>query len=135
MHKKYLLSEVFETLETKDLIARMDFLCCDTCAHVQLTELFTEMKGKLGYVFFHNQNTNRLLMGATRLYLGFDKGDEVGKKVNIGKIIVSVFQDLGYNTEWNGDQDSKIIVDIEEQDIEDMKPVWIRNRTEMMEME
>jgi len=118
-----LLSEVFKILEENDLVARMDFLCCDTCAHLEIDKILHEIIGKKGYVFFHEQNTDRLLRGETKLYLAFGRDDSLDS-TEIGEIIVSVFNEVGYTTTWDGDANTKVKVDINEEDILDMKPIW-----------
>ena len=74
-------------------------------------------KGKktpaLGYVFFHNQDTESAVNNAG-LYLAYGSAEGVESHTRaVGRVIVSVLQKHGLEPAWNGDVSSRIELPIE----------------------
>lgn len=63
------VAAAFAELETAGFVARMNFTCCQTCGH---TEIKDEATGtERGYVFFHQQDSQRLADPDAVLFLAF----------------------------------------------------------------
>ncbi len=107
------IDAAFEALESKGIVARQNFTCCQNCGH---GEIWDEIKGArksrpvAGYTFFHMQDTDRAAAGGG-LYLAYgatEPGDEAG--VQVGKVIVSELQAAGLKTDWDGTMNKRIAI-------------------------
>ncbi|MCD7932032.1 MAG: hypothetical protein LUE98_16310 [Tannerellaceae bacterium] len=72
-------------------------------------EVASEVRKKgiapFGYCFYHTQDLMRAVE-TNNLYLSFGGRDDVG----IGKDIVSILKQHGFETEWNGTKDTRILI-------------------------
>ncbi|MEO9153174.1 MAG: hypothetical protein ABI243_12315 [Lapillicoccus sp.] len=59
----------FEALEAEGIVARMNFTCCQNCGHTEIGD--ERADDSRGYVFFHQQDAERLAPGESDLYLAF----------------------------------------------------------------
>ena len=100
------LLTAFETMEARGIVARADFTCCGNCGH---TEIGAEAEdGARGYVFFHQQDTERAAEGGG-LYLAygaFANGDTSA----IGREVVDTLTAADLPTTWDGTADQRILV-------------------------
>ncbi|WP_295698395.1 hypothetical protein [Lapillicoccus sp.] len=118
------LEAAFAALDGTGIVARMNFACCQTCGHAEIDD--ERVDGSRGYVFFHQQDTERLAPGGTDLFLafgGFDfaagvdpslverarAGDEDAKQAAIvaseelvGAEVAGALRREGLIVEWDG---------------------------------
>lgn len=93
------LAVAFDDLRKQGYKARQNFMCCQTCGSASL-------RGKgLGYVFYHNQDMDRLNAGGGT-YLAYD-GD--------GMVIVKALLKAGLRVQWNTEENERIYVDMEQE--------------------
>ena len=59
------LATAFADLERSGWVARMDFTCCQTCGHAEIGD--ERSGGEHSYVFFHQQDTERIIDPQPRL--------------------------------------------------------------------
>ena len=57
------LNRAFEALRRAHVVAEQDFACCNTCGHAEIEG----GQGDLGYVFFHQQDTEGLVESGSTL--------------------------------------------------------------------
>lgn len=99
------LTKVFNILESKGIVAREDFTCCSTCGHYEMGQMGNGFKG---YVFYHNQDTERARENG-KLYLAYgcltDNSDEATEK--IGNEIKKELENVGFEVKWNGTASEK----------------------------
>jgi hypothetical protein len=100
------LLAAFGTLDARGVVARPDFTCCNNCGH---TEIGAEAgDGARGYVFFHQQDTERAADGGG-LYLSY--GALTGGDAEaIGREVVAALAAEGLPTEWDGTAGHRILV-------------------------
>jgi hypothetical protein len=100
------LLATFETLDANGIVARADFTCCGNCGH---TEIGAEAEdGARGYVFFHQQDTERAAEGGG-LYLAYGAfGD--GDTVEVGREIVAALTAANLPVVWDGTAGQRILV-------------------------
>lgn len=65
------LSAAFSDLEKQGIVARMNFTCCQTCGHAEIDDERGHEETEIGYVFFHQQDTERVADGDSSLYFAF----------------------------------------------------------------
>ena len=101
------LDAAFAELEAAGIVARQDFLCCQTCGCAEVPQLFDSMRASgqtpRGYAFYHGQDTERGVEGAG-VYLSFGDAtfDDGVKSVAIGRTIVDTLERHGLKPQWNG---------------------------------
>ena len=102
------LLEVFGALDANGIVARPDFACCRRCG---MTEIGAEAgEGDRGFVFFHEQDTNRAVEGAG-MWLAY--GTLAGSTLDpaaVGREVVAALRAAGLPVEWNGSADARIHV-------------------------
>lgn len=100
------LLSVFETLDANGIVARADFACCGNCGH---TEIGAEAGDSArGYVFFHQQDTERAAEGGG-LHLAYGTfGD--GDPAEVGREVVAALTAANLPTEWDGTAGRRILV-------------------------
>jgi hypothetical protein len=112
-HPKYYtlrsqLKEAFKKLRNKKLYARMNFLCCGSCATYDLECKLKTSNTKLGYVFWHSQDEERF-KNSGFVWLGYG-GISEDKVLKVGQIIVDTLSELNIPHEWSGDSNERIRV-------------------------
>lgn len=113
------VQEAFKQLRKKEEIyARMNFLCCSSCATSKLYNMITEEKSEYkGVAFFHQQNNDRFEEGED-FHIGFGHKDENQenrqKDLEVGRTIQNVLEENGVVTEWENDPFKKIEVKVED---------------------
>ena len=114
------LKKAFKDLRKEDkLLARMNFLCCSTCAGYELATIATNLyeKGKKvnGCVFW-NRQSHRTFLEKGKLSLQYgplhtEKFGVIGLDTKeVGKIVCKKLEKYGIKYEWNGDPDRTILV-------------------------
>ena len=114
------LTEAFKILRKEGYIARQNFYCCSGCAGSAIAGKVTEMPASKvarikGCVFYHNQGNSRL-MATGEVYLAYGsvestKHGTVGlPTVEVGKRVVEVLKTVGLTVEWDGDENTGILV-------------------------
>ena len=120
------LDRAFEALRRAHVVAEQDFACCNNCGHA-------EIKGgqdDLGYVFFHQQDTEGLVeSGSTYLSYGiFWPAHFSGKAYKalddsrreelydattatlMKTVVIPILQEHGIGVSWEGDVDTRILL-------------------------
>ena len=97
------LAAAFRDLRRKGWWARMNYMCCQSCA----TAMTDDDKP---YIGFHNQDNDSIKWyGYTYLFHGPPEGKrEEGQALS--KEAVAVIESHGLNVEWDGDMGSRIKV-------------------------
>lgn len=123
------LDLAFDELEDAGIIARQAFTCCGTCGHAEIGDERDGSRHWRGYVFFHEQDADRLAAGEDHVYLAFgawapadfdraaydaldtaaqqalrDRADE-----ELGREIVAVLERHGLPVTWDGRAESRIL--------------------------
>jgi hypothetical protein len=131
------LNEVFKRFRKAGLVARQNFSCCSGCAGSEIADdlgkklsrirnswgqgKFEQARDKVkGCVFFHRQDTQSLKeTGQVHLAYGSVDSQEVGEigipTVEVGQLIVRILDELNVRCEWNGEGNSRIVVDVRTQ--------------------
>lgn len=100
------LLAAMETLDATGIVARADFTCCNNCGHAEIGAEAGD--GARGYVFFHQQDTERAAEGGG-LYLSygaFANGDPAA----IGREVVAALTAANLPAEWDGTAAQRILV-------------------------
>lgn len=128
------LNKAFKLLRQNHLVARQDFRCCQSCAGYEIATDVEKMldNGKRvdGWVFYHNQDSE----GATthryrkepsgELYLAYSSGSTNKYEKNgistleVGKILAVALTKAGLVFEWDGSEDTRILVKLNEKTAE-----------------
>ncbi|KAL2869513.1 uncharacterized protein BJX67DRAFT_379064 [Aspergillus lucknowensis] len=116
------LAAAFEAMNSGEVLAKMNWTCCATCGGEEIREereiALEKGQGEggwLGYVFFHEQSTEAVVGGDTKLPLYFSSFDEVQEKdEEVGRRIVRCLEAEGLEVEWDGDTRIGIVVKIPE---------------------
>ncbi|GAA2205884.1 hypothetical protein GCM10009850_013420 [Nonomuraea monospora] len=124
------LSLAMAELSMAGILAREHYTCCMTCGLAEIRAEISELSGVRGYVFYHEQDAERAVMGGG-VYLAFGPsdlegegdaspdgsiGDLPGGNIgdspggNIGEEIVAVLRRRGLRVEWDGDDGQRIHV-------------------------
>jgi hypothetical protein len=100
------IEKVFKELEKQKIIGEQEFWCCQTCGASAMEDFEDKYDG---YVFYHSQDFDSLKSeGYT--YLSFGSFRDV-YILDIAHKIVKAFQDEGIKVNWNGDINTRIMVD------------------------
>ncbi|WP_406460522.1 hypothetical protein OH768_37555 [Streptomyces sp. NBC_01622] len=101
------LTHAFEALEASGITARENFGCCGGCG---LAEIAAKQEGARGFVFFHEQATERAAEGhgLALHYGGFDGSAETTTAV--GHEVLAALRAAGLSAGWDGDPDNAIDV-------------------------
>ncbi|MGL6235778.1 MAG: DUF6891 domain-containing protein [Segniliparus sp.] len=85
------LAAVFEELERRRIVARMNFTCCNSCGHFEIeTERDESMPDATGYVFFHGQDAAQLGDAPTSLHLRYGTFEEPAAAEDYGPLELAV---------------------------------------------
>ncbi len=107
---KVKLRRAFALLRKKGYLARQNFECCGSCAGAVLGELAEKDPTKVGTVFYHRQEGQRLAQGAHVAHLHFGAlGLEPvpdGDHVAVGWDICRTLAEAGLGFEWDGSADT-----------------------------
>ncbi|MEU8801190.1 hypothetical protein [Spirillospora sp. NPDC048819] len=105
------LSDAFDELNARAIVAREDFACCQRCGLLEIRDEDHDGEDEeaRGYVFYHEQDTGR-----RPLYLAFDTPDgSEESRVALGDEVVDVLRDHGLVPEWDRDPGRRIALDVD----------------------
>lgn len=120
------LDRAFEALRRAHVVAEQDFTCCNTCGHAEIEG----DQGDLGYVFFHQQDTESLVEdGSTYLSYGIfwpahiseeeykalsdSQREELYDATTIKlmkTVVIPTLQEHGIGVSWEGNVDTRILL-------------------------
>jgi hypothetical protein len=127
------LTKAFRSLRRQGFIARQNFLCCQTCAGYEATQIAERMtllgKKVEGCVFYHQQDARQFNEDGT-LYLAYGdlKSSKLGKigrlTKEVGEMVVAALRAEGLEPEWDGDPDRRIFLslDFDVETVEGVRP-------------
>lgn len=117
------LTVAFSALRKQGIIARQNFLCCQSCASSALSGIavkqHTEGKPVNGVVYYHRQDNNTLKeSGYVYLAYGDVSHYEEGKPevsmglptIEVGKLVVKAVAATGLKVDWDGNEGTRIKV-------------------------
>lgn len=109
------IEAAFADLDAGGVVARMNFTCCQTCGVAEIDDERPPGRPAAGYVFFHQQDTARLLDDPAVLYLAYGALDpEPGRVAEqdeaVGRLIVTTLRAHGLPVDWNGSSQQRIEV-------------------------
>lgn len=94
------LNSVFATLESKGIICRTNWQCCQSCGHGCIqSELEYEEQG---YIFYHIQDAEAAHKNRS-IYLSHSDNETA-------QIVVDEFKAAGFDVDWNGSEKTRILV-------------------------
>jgi hypothetical protein len=121
---KACLKRAFATLRSRGYIARMNFLCCASCAGAELANrvagMSVDKRARVrGGIFYDRQDGERLEggFGFSTLYINYGEivtGTPEGThrtpvpSVEVGKELVAVLEAEGLEVEWSGNPDHSV---------------------------
>ncbi len=102
----------FERLEESGIIALHHYSCCGTCGAAavakEMEEAHEEGRPVRGYTFYHQQDTESAASGSC-IYLSYGAWKGGGRETEaIAREIISVLNDAGLSTDWNGSLNQRI---------------------------
>ena len=120
------LDRAFEALRRAHVVAEPDFSCCNTCGHAEIEG----DRDDLGYVFFHQQDTERLAeSGSTYLSYGIfwpahiseeeykalssSQREELHDATTIKlmrTVVIPILREHGIGVSWEGDVNTRILL-------------------------
>lgn len=114
MLDKNKLTKAFKEMRKEHLFARQNFQCCRSCGLAAINEEKEVGAGKIGYVFYHQQDAQNLNDGKN-LYMAFgalvDKDENRNDRaVQVGVRVVQILERNGVRTNWDGSIGSRIMV-------------------------
>lgn len=102
------MKEVFDFLDSLYIHVKHDWACCRTCGHYELKKELEEdydvELDEMDYVFYHNQESDRLREGAKKCYIQYRLTEETKKKV------VEYAALPHTHLHWDGDEDKTMII-------------------------
>ena len=112
---KTLLNKAFAKLRKTGIIARQNYLCCQSCGCAGVDRDFIRLSAenqasKTGFCFYHRQDSDSRDRGHN-FHLTFGVFRESrGDPVAIGQKIVEVLVGCGIPAKWNGSSDTRICI-------------------------
>ncbi|WBQ04072.1 DUF6891 domain-containing protein [Kribbella sp. CA-293567] len=105
----------FAALDAAGVVARMNFTCCQTCGVDEIDDERPTDRPSSGYVFFHQQDSERLTDNGSHLYLAYGTLDPIRGQVaeqdtEIGHQITAALRAQNLPVDWNGSSDQRIAV-------------------------
>ncbi|MEO3938008.1 hypothetical protein V3N99_14795 [Dermatophilaceae bacterium Soc4.6] len=100
------VAAAFAALEADGIVARMGFTCCQTCGHAEIGD--EAGPSSRGYVFFHEQDAERLGPGGSDLFLAYG-GFEAPPEVVAGEVVAALTAQ-GLTVEWDGTTAARVMV-------------------------
>lgn len=96
------LKAAFRQLRKEGMFAKMNFMCCSSCASAAIPE------DKEQYCFFHMQDNESRKKGKP-FYLSYGASDW-DKAAEVGKRVCEVLAEHNVTTEWEGTSDKRVLV-------------------------
>lgn len=105
------LTNAFEELSENGIVAKENFTCCQTCGSYEISEY--AVKGDYGYVFYHQQDTERAVEG-DGVYLSYGNLGLAKKPFEeITDQIVKTIEKHGLKVDWNGTSNTRMLVNLD----------------------
>lgn len=125
------LTQAFEALAERGIVARENFTCCGTCASAEIGGERDDSRQWRGYIYYHQQDTDRLIDDRST-YIGYgafvdaymseaewtalsDSERDAQYQVIVGKLmheeVIPVLEQHGAVVTWNGDLGTRIYLD------------------------
>jgi hypothetical protein len=102
------LDKAFADLESRGIVARQDFSCCQNCGHRDIIEELGP--GARGYTFYHSQDTESAIeAGVLWLAVGA-VGDAENGALEIAAEVVAALRAQGLTVESDGTGEERITV-------------------------
>jgi hypothetical protein len=104
------LDQVFDTLNSNGIIALHNAGVTMSDGLRDVGEELHQRNGTAitGYCFYHGQDVERAVAGDGLMLAFGDLNDDNAAKVVVGNVIKDALEKGGFNTEWNGDSESRI---------------------------
>ncbi|KAK7181063.1 hypothetical protein DPSP01_003585 [Paraphaeosphaeria sporulosa] len=104
------LERAFNRLEAQGITAAMNFTCCRSCGFEEIGDVANE--GDHAFVFFHQQDAERLDGEDCDLYLAFGDHEDESRAAaeKAGREVVQLLRDNGLDVQWEGNANSRIVV-------------------------
>lgn len=104
------LDAAFTELEAAGVVARMAFTCCGSCGVAEIGDEVVQGATARGFVFFHQQDAERLTEPGAYLYLSYGAfcgpmtSDVEGRKASeeIGRLVTRYLEAHGLQVDWDG---------------------------------
>ena len=102
------LDRAFAALERRGVVARQDFSDCQTCGHSEMGEELAKNRTAHGYVFFHDQDTERSADGEGLMLAYGARSQREQDVLGVAREIVAELKKAGLRPEWNGSVERRI---------------------------
>ena len=107
----------FASLRRQNLVARMCFLCCMSCASHALSDIVDEEEA-MGAVYFHQQDDEKFRNSLhPSLYIRYF-GAEKKKTASVGIMVSAALKAEGLTPIWDGDTGTAILVKVTENSLD-----------------
>jgi len=110
------LLKAFKELRKEGIVARANYMCCQSCGCAGIDEALVKNPKKIGFTFWHHQD-NEDLQNSGKVYLayGIHAGDETDEECDkkvllVANKIVDKLKEAGLIIEWNGNTNTRILV-------------------------
>ncbi len=105
------LTNAFNELTQNGIVAKENFTCCQSCGSYEIWEHAVE--GDVGYVFYHQQDTERAVEGEG-VYLSYGHIGMAKKPLSeITEQIVKTIEKHGLKVDWNGSSNTRMLVNLD----------------------
>jgi uncharacterized protein DUF6891 len=109
------VAAAFAELDAAGVVARMNFTCCQTCGVAEIDDERPTDRPSSGYVFFHQQDSERLTDDGAHLFLAYGTLDPIRGQVaeqdtEIGRQIEQALRAQDLPVSWNGSSGQRISV-------------------------
>lgn len=105
------LTNAFTELSQNGIVAKENFTCCQSCGSYEIWEHAVE--GDYGYVFYHQQDTERAVEGEG-VYLAYGHIGMAKKPLSeITEQIVQTIEKHGLTVDWNGSVNTRMLVNLD----------------------
>ncbi|MEU4393299.1 hypothetical protein [Kribbella sp. NPDC023855] len=107
------VAAAFAELDDAGVVARMNFTCCQTCGVAEIDDERPADRPSFGYVFFHQQDSERLADPGARLYLAYGTFDPVPgqgaeQDTAVGRRVESALRARHLPVDWDGSPGQRI---------------------------
>lgn len=104
------IDAAFEDLTKRGIFSAQNFTCCSSCGHSEAWGAMSET-GARGYVFYHQQDTERGVEGGG-LWLAYGaREDGTGAVEAVGREICDALDRFGVPWTWNGKSETRIAIE------------------------
>jgi len=104
------IDAAFEELTRAGFFAAQNFTCCSSCGHAEAYGSMAE-SGARGYVFYHQQDTERGVQGEGLMLAYGAQDDADGAVEAIGSEICAALELYGIPYQWNGSGSTRIEIE------------------------